>query len=73
MQSDPVVEENNTAIFTEGHAKIYTSYLEKNKEGKTVENEVFYNPVQIFNRDFSVLVMQGYIHRLQEESTSRAT
>jgi tRNA (guanine26-N2/guanine27-N2)-dimethyltransferase len=33
-----------------------------------VENEVFYNPVQIFNRDFTILVMQAYINLLKEES-----
>ena len=68
-----IVHENNTALFAEGHAKIYTKYLEKNEEGKTVENEVFYNPVQIFNRDFSVLMMQTYIHRLKKESNSCAS
>jgi tRNA G26 N,N-dimethylase Trm1 len=52
----------------EGHAKIYTKYHEKNGQGQTVENEVFYNPVQVFNRDVSVLMMQGYINQLKEES-----
>lgn len=27
-----------------------------------IENGVFYNPVQIFNRDFTLLVMQAYIN-----------
>lgn len=28
-----------------------------------IENGVFYNPVQIFNRDFTLLVMQAYINQ----------
>lgn len=27
---------------------------------------MFYNPVQIFNRDFTLLVMQGYINQLRK-------
>lgn len=52
----------------EGKAKIYTKYIEKNQQNQLVENEVFYNPVQIFNRDFTILVMQAYIDMLKEES-----
>ena len=52
----------------EGKAKIYTKYIEKNHQNQLVENEVFYNPVQIFNRDFTILVMQAYIDMLKEES-----
>jgi hypothetical protein len=33
-----MIFENNTALFTEGNAKIYTKYLEKNTDGKTIEN-----------------------------------
>lgn len=33
-----------------------------------IENGVFYNPVQIFNRDFTLLVMQGYINQLKSQS-----
>ncbi len=33
-----------------------------------IENGVFYNPVQIFNRDFTLLVMQGYINQLKNQS-----
>lgn len=29
---------------------------------------MFYNPVQIFNRDFTLLVMQGYINQLRKLS-----
>jgi len=32
------IKENNTELFAEGHAKIYTSYLEKNSQGQTIEN-----------------------------------
>lgn len=33
-----------------------------------VENGVFYNPVQIFNRDFTLLVMQAYINQQRIQS-----
>ena len=54
----------------EGKAKIYTKYIEKNSNNQMVENEVFYNPVQIFNRDFTILVMQAYINLLKEEGNA---
>jgi tRNA (guanine26-N2/guanine27-N2)-dimethyltransferase len=28
---------------------------------------VFYNPIQVFNRDLTILVMQQYINNLREE------
>lgn len=68
MESDKpnyLISENNTALFAEGKAKIYTKYHQKNTQGQTIESEVFYNPVQVFNRDFSILTMQGFINRLK--------
>lgn len=53
-------------MLVEGKAKIFTKYIEKNAQNQLVENEVFYNPVQIFNRDFTILVMQAYINLLKE-------
>lgn len=64
-QGATVITEHNRELFLEGKAKIYTKYVETNAEGKLVENGVFYNPVQIFNRDFTLLVMQAYIHELR--------
>ena len=68
-----VVYENNKALFAEGKARIYTKYLEKNKEGQTVESEVFYNPIQVFNRDLSVLAIQGFINLIKQERTLQPT
>ena len=30
--------EDNTALFQEGHAKIYTKYTHKNTQGQTLES-----------------------------------
>lgn len=60
-----IVTEENKELFVEGKAKIYTKYVQANQKGDMIENGVFYNPVQIFNRDFTLLVMQGYINRLK--------
>lgn len=29
---------------------------------------MFYNPIQVFNRDLTILVMQHYIYQLREEN-----
>lgn len=42
--------------------------MQANQKGEMVENGVFYNPVQIFNRDFTLLVMQAYINRIKKLS-----
>jgi hypothetical protein len=31
-----LINENNTALFAEGKAKIYTKYHQKNAEGQTI-------------------------------------
>lgn len=64
------MKEQNRELFVEGKAKIYTKYIENNAKGEVVENGVFYNPVQIFNRDFTILVMQTYINTLREQRSS---
>lgn len=61
----------NTSLIHEGKAKIYTKYLTKTEDNKTVENEVFYNPIQVFNRDVTLLVMQHYINELREENKKK--
>lgn len=47
----------------EGLARIYTTYREKNGKDELMEHGVFYNPVQIFNRDLTLLAMQTFINR----------
>lgn len=62
-------DKTHPEVHAEGKAQIYTKYIEKDTEGHKIEKEVFYNPVQVFNRDLSVLAMQAYINRIQQEST----
>lgn len=49
----------DSEIIQEGDAKIHLKCSD-NKEQKTQE-DVFYNPVQVFNRDISLLVTYQYI------------
>lgn len=37
----------------------------------TSENRVFYNPVQQFNRDLSILVLSSFCQLCQEENEQR--
>jgi len=60
-----IVREGNLELIQEGQARIYTKYLSRNEHNQLIENEVFYNPIQVFNRDLTVLVMQQYINNLQ--------
>ena len=55
----------------EGQAKIHTKYYQKNASGEIIENQVFYNPVQIFNRDLTVLVIKNYIDLIKEEKKEK--
>lgn len=38
MKDSQLVQENNTALFAEGNAKIFTKFLQKNQQGQTVES-----------------------------------
>ncbi|KAL4497407.1 hypothetical protein ABPG73_020504 [Tetrahymena malaccensis] len=55
----------NTFI-QEGYAKIQKSYIENSEDGKKLLSEVFYNPVQVFNRDLTVLVIHMFKEHLKE-------
>ncbi|KAL4509900.1 hypothetical protein ABPG72_010093 [Tetrahymena utriculariae] len=56
---------DNTFI-QEGYAKIQKSYIENSEDGKKLLSEVFYNPVQVFNRDLTVLVIHMFKEHLKE-------
>lgn len=62
-----IIQEGNLELIQEGLARIHTKYLNRNEQNQLVENEVFYNPIQVFNRDLTILVMQQYINNLQRE------
>ena len=53
---------NADNLITEGAVKIYKSVI--NNSGRA---EVFYNPVQIFNRDLSLLVIYTYAKQIAME------
>ncbi|EGR30356.1 hypothetical protein IMG5_133990 [Ichthyophthirius multifiliis] len=53
-------------IITEGLAQIQKSYTVV-ENGKTFQSEVFYNPVQIFNRDLTILVIKLFTNYLKEQ------
>jgi tRNA (guanine26-N2/guanine27-N2)-dimethyltransferase len=44
-------------VIQEGAAKIWQHEYATDKEKKTVKQEVFYNRVQVFNRDLTLLCM----------------
>jgi tRNA (guanine26-N2/guanine27-N2)-dimethyltransferase len=44
----------------EGKAKIVTKKITQKDPQTTIEEQVFYNPVQIFNRDITVLAISTF-------------
>ena len=49
-------------IRTEGKISFYTNYLNE----ENVEETVFYNPVQVFNRDISLLAINCFSEQQKE-------
>lgn len=45
--------------------------MEISPEGKTLQSEVFYNPVQVFNRDLTVLVIRMFTEYLKEKKKEK--
>jgi tRNA G26 N,N-dimethylase Trm1 len=54
-------------MICEGGARIQHQNSSLNSLGQQEVSEVFYNPVQVFNRDLSVLVSKFYINQLKDK------
>mmetsp|Transcript_9680 Transcript_9680/g.17445 ORF Transcript_9680/g.17445 Transcript_9680/m.17445 type:complete len:557 (-) Transcript_9680:837-2507(-) len=54
------MEPNNTSLVREGLAKAHYT-----------KGEVFYNPVQVMNRDLSVLVLREYVSMVRKENPAK--
>jgi len=57
-------------LITEGNAKIWEHEYTNNGE---VKQEAFYNRVQIFNRDLSILTMQTFAEKRKLERGDKFT
>ena len=44
--------------ISEGKAKLILSTIKTNDKGEKFESDVFYNPVQVFNRDLTILLLK---------------
>jgi len=65
-------EGQDVNIIKEGKAKIYVKEYKTDEKSKSVyEQEVFYNPVQIFNRDLTIFVMRTYAEQLREKKKEK--
>jgi tRNA G26 N,N-dimethylase Trm1 len=53
-------------FIKEGKAQINIKIVKQKDACTLEEQEVFYNPVQVLNRDLTVLVFQSYINQLSE-------
>ncbi|CAD8055126.1 unnamed protein product [Paramecium primaurelia] len=58
------IEKDGQRFIKEGKALIQTKRVEI-KEGKQIEEEVFYNPAQIINRDLTVLTIDTFSENRQ--------
>lgn len=68
MSFPPQKISSNFKILTEGNVNFITEYTPENGE-KNPENETtFYNPVQVFNRDISLLVTYTFAKILKREN-----
>lgn len=55
-----------TRIITEGGAKLVISEQKVNEKGEKIESDVFYNPVQVFNRDLTLLCLRIHARNLEK-------
>ena len=65
MTSPLSPDSQNFKILTEGKVKFITEYSPLNLEGIAETETTFYNPVQVFNRDLSLLTTYTFAKRLQ--------
>ncbi|EAX96029.1 hypothetical protein TVAG_309480 [Trichomonas vaginalis G3] len=59
-QDESIPKENEKLAFSEGSANIYMP-------AEYTENEIFYNPVQQFNRDLTCAVIQAYRNSIKDD------
>ena len=55
-------------LIQEGQAQVLTKHTYINSNNQTIQEQVFYNPVQVFNRDLSVLAIQAYIDYFKKQN-----
>ncbi len=73
MLPPPADSSSPTKVLTEGAVTFITEYESvlkdpQNPKDKSQSKETtFYNPVQVFNRDISLLTTQTFIERLRKE------
>ena len=65
-------EEQKSEFIQEGRAKIHIRSEKELANNKVEEQEAFYNPVMIFNRDISILVIQTYAELLKKEQEEKS-
>lgn len=68
--TEPTTKKANekSDVIIEGKAKIYTRTETDLGNNRVEEQEAFYNPVMIFNRDISLLVIQTFAEVLKKEA-----
>lgn len=54
-----------TRVITEGGAKLLISEQKVNEKGEKIETDVFYNPVQVYNRDLTILCLKLHAKELK--------
>ena len=59
---------HNLKTITEGKAKLILSTVMTNDKGEKFESDVFYNPVQVFNRDLTILNLKLHYKELKEKN-----
>ena len=68
MTSNISQDSQNFKILTEGKVKFITEYSPLNKDGIAETETTFYNPVQVFNRDISLLSTYTFARKMQREN-----
>ena len=64
----PFMDPQPPKIITEGKAKLILSSIKTNEKGEKFESDVFYNPVQVLNRDLTLLLLKLHALELKENS-----
>ncbi len=74
MEPLPDIEENispdGLAYHTEGQVKFLTKHVTENNDVLD-EETVFYNPVQVFNRDLSMLAIYEFSKMKADENPAK--
>lgn len=67
MLSSPADAPTATKVLSEGAVTFVTEYTTPSPDPTAEIETTFYNPVQVFNRDISLLATQTFVERLRKE------